>query len=130
MSTSALKKTRKHYIYGMLFCIIFALIYEIFSHSVISYAMVLSFLWPMLGGVLLYTLLMKAPPRLHPTVAAALLYNSGIVLFTLGSVFQGVLEIYGTTNRLQKIYVIAGAFFLMSGILSYVLQTLFCREDA
>ena len=95
----------------MLFCIIFALIYEIFSHSVISYAMVLSFLWPMLGGVLLYTLLMKAPPRLHPTVAAALLYNSGIVLFTLGSVFPG-------------------AFFLMSGILSYVLQTLFCREDA
>ena len=130
MSTSDLKKTRKHYIYGMLFCIIFALIYEAFSHGVISYAMVLAFLWPMIGGVLVFTLLMKAPPRLHPSVAAALLYNSGIILFTLGCIFQGVLEIYGTTNRLQKGYVIGGAFFLMSGILSYVLQTLFCREDA
>lgn len=128
MSTSALKKTRKHYIYGMLFCIIFALIYEVFSHSVISYAMVLSFLWPMVGGVLLFTLLMKAPASRRPSVAAVLLYNSGIVLFTLGSIFQGVLEIYGTTNRLQKVYVVVGAFFLMSGVLTYVLQSLFCTQ--
>lgn len=128
MSTSALKKTRKHYIYGMLFCVIFALIYEVFSHSVISYAMVLSFLWPMVGGVLLFTLLMKAPASRRPSVAAVLLYNSGIVLFTLGSIFQGVLEIYGTTNRLQKVYVVGGAFFLMSGVLTYVLQSLFCTQ--
>lgn len=109
----------------MLFCIIFALIYEAFSHGVISYAMVLAFLWPMIGGVLVFTLLMKAPPRLHPSVAAALLYNSGIILFTLGCIFQGVLEIYGTTNRLQKGYVIGGAFFLISGVLSYLLQKIF-----
>lgn len=107
---------------------IFAGIYEIFSHSVYSLPMILSFLWPLIGGVLVYTLLIKAPARWRPGTAAALLYNSGIALFTLGSIFKGVLEIYGTTNRLLAVYIAGGSFFLLSGVLTYLLQGALCGE--
>lgn len=129
MSTSALKKTRKHYLYAAIFCLVFAGIYEVFSHSVYSLSMIFSFLWPLIGGVFVYTLLIKARPRLRPSVPAALLYNSGIALFALGSIFRGVLEIYGTTNRLLNVYLIGGFFFLLSGLLTYILQSAFCAEE-
>lgn len=108
---------------------VFAGIYEIFSHSVYSLPMILSFLWPMIGGAFVYTLLMKAPARWRPSMPAAILYNSGLVLFTLGSIFKGVLDIYGTTNRLLMVYLVGGAFFLLSGLLSYLLQSAFCGEQ-
>lgn len=36
------------------------------------------------------------------------LWNAAVFTWTVGSVFQGVLEIYGTTNRLILVYPIAG----------------------
>lgn len=91
--------------------------------------MLTAFLWPLIGGGIIFTLLMKVPSRWRPNREASLLYGSGLALAALGSIFKGVLDIYGTTNRLLYVYIIGGAFFLMSGVLTYILQTAFCPEE-
>lgn len=49
-------------------------------------------------------------------------YHSGIATLTVGSIFKGVLEIYGTTNQLIVVYWIAGFGLLFIGILTYLLS--------
>lgn len=82
--------------------------YELFSHAVYSYYMLYAFLFPLLGGTLPFFVLVCFRVRL-PDAAACRLYHAGIAALTVGSLFTGVLEIYGTTNRLTAVYWIAGA---------------------
>lgn len=39
-----------------------------------------------------------------------------MVTLTIGSIFQGILEIYGTTNRLVWFYPVAAILFLLIAI--------------
>lgn len=55
-------------------------------------------------------------------LAARNLYHSGIATLTVGSIVQGVLEIYGTTNALAGYYWIAGGALLLAGIAAYLVQ--------
>ena len=52
--------------------------------------------------------------------AAALLWNYGIAALSVGCVFRGVLEIYGTTNSLRVIYPIAGAALLTAAFIVWL----------
>jgi len=47
---------------------------------------------------------------------ACSVYQSAVLTFLLGSVFTGILEIYGTTNRLSKVYWIVGGGLLAVSI--------------
>ena len=96
---------------------VFAAVYECFSHQVYSMFMILAFLLPLLGGVIPYTLLLISSAWQHVGIPARCLYNSGIAVLTVGSIFQGILEIYGTTNRLSTVYWLTGACLLLSGLL-------------
>ena len=51
------------------------------------------------------------------------LYDSGLAALTAGSVFRGVLEIYGTTSRLSAVYWICGTALCGFGLAIYG----FCR---
>ena len=112
--------------------LVFGMIYEHFSHGVYSAAMVYAFLIPFTGCVLPYALAARrellsglqdagnieteAPKLERRRVAAENFWNSGIAALTVGCIFQGVLEIYGTTNRLIIVYWIAGAVFSALGL--------------
>lgn len=110
-------KQRKKYIIGHfiagIFFLIFGLVYEHFSHGVYSPFMVFAFTIPLAAGAILQGVLLIAKVRLPD--AALRLWNYAIALLTAGSIWKGVLDIYGTTNRLILFYpIFAGILFLMA----------------
>lgn len=46
------------------------------------------------------------------------LWNTAIATFSIGSIFAGVLAIYGTTNSLIVVYPVAGAVLVLLSLLS------------
>ena len=104
-----------------LFCALFAAIYEAFSYGVYSYFMLFAFVLPLLGCALPYSIMALTEKRL-PTKSALRLWNSGIAILTVGSILQGVLEIYGTTNGLMLCYPISGIIFCIMGFGCWMLH--------
>ena len=110
-SDKTLKKHLLFNVIGTAFLALFAGIYEAFSHGVYSYFMLFAFAAPLMMGVLPYTILLlieKYPNRMFLN-----LWNSAIATLSVGSVFAGVLEIYGTTNALIVVYPVAGGILIL-----------------
>ena len=119
-----LTKTRDRFARGALGCMGFAAVYECFSHQVYSPFMLLAFLFPLLMGVLPYAILSGADSSRCPGVMSRYIYNSGIAALTVGSLFRGILEIYGTTSRLSGVYWAGGALLTAGGVGLYALELL------
>ena len=51
------------------------------------------------------------------------LWNAGILTLTVGCAFHGVLEIYGTTNRLELVYLIVGGILLLAGLIIHNIRS-------
>lgn len=127
--TSDIKKKRKRilktaliYFAVSLFCVLFGAVYEIFSHGVYSYFMIYAFLIPLAGGALPWLLMVFSlcgRDRRLPKTAVQTLYHCGIISLTVGSLMTGVLNIYGTTNRLTSVYWAAGAALILSALILY-----------
>lgn len=98
---------------------VFAAVYEMFSHRVYSLFLILAFLIPLVGGALPYSLLLRNRHGRKPGTLARCFYNSGLAALTAGSMFRGILEIYGTTSRLSLCYRVAGFGFLLLGLAAY-----------
>ena len=109
------RKTRDLFFAAAAGTMTFAVIYELFSHQVYSNYMIFAFLIPLLGGAVPYTLLSMAPRRFYPGIPGRCLYNSGLAALTAGSLFRGVLEIYGTTSRWSPVYAVAGGALTLTG---------------
>lgn len=108
------------YLLATAFCALFGAIYERFSHEVYSYFMIYAFLFPLiLGGIPFF--LMQRAGRPFPYKAAGFIH-AGIAAFTLGSIVQGVLVIYGTSNSLTAAYWIAGTANSAAGWLMTALE--------
>ncbi len=107
----AIKRWEFAYLLISLFCLLFGAVYERFSHEVYSGFMLYAFAVPLIGGTLLCFLLDRFSRERMPGRLVRNLYNSGIAALTVGCIFQGVLEIYGTTNKLMIIYWITGGCF-------------------
>ena len=114
------EKEQKQHLRGHLivsgFLAIFGGIYELFSHGVYSGWMIFAFAVPLLLGAPLHALLLrlgKMPGRVFLN-----LWNAGVACLSVGSVFQGVLAIYGTTNALIVVYPIAGGILMLLGLAS------------
>jgi len=106
------KKQGIVYIIITLLTLIFGLIYEMFSHGVISKFMLFAFAIPLVLGVavsfIIYIAKIKTQTRLQMN-----LYNAGVATMTIGSIIKGVLDIYGTTNWKVYIYLVLGIALLM-----------------
>ena len=118
MSTSA--KTLKAHLLrnlaGTAFLAFFGAVYELFSHDVYSYFMIYAFAIPLMLGVIPYTVLLireKVPPETFLR-----LWSAAIATFSIGSAFKGVLEIYGTTNKLVCVYIAAGILLMGAALIS------------
>ena len=105
---------------GTAFLALFGAVYEVFSHGVYSYWMIYAFAIPLVMGVIPYTIL----PIRHKTPERAFLrlLSAAIAVFSVGCVFQGVLEIYGTTNQLVIVYPIAGGLLLAAALASILFR--------
>ena len=112
-------KTGFVYLIASLFCALFGAIYEHYSHEVYSYFMIYSFAFPLVLGALPSFILCTVKSFKSPDRLSANLYNSGISTLTVGSIVRGILDIYGTTNNLVYVYLIAGVTLTLSGILIF-----------
>jgi len=110
------------------FCALFGAVYELFSHEVYSYFMIYAFAIPLVLGVLpnLAAALFgwRAPGKI-----AANAWNSGVAALTVGCIFQGALEIYGTTNQLAIVYPVVAAALLVAGVVFHVRGSVLGREE-
>lgn len=122
-----LLRIRDRWLLATVSTVFFAAVYECFSHQVYSRAMILAFLYPLLGGLMPTTLLMLAKAKLQPGEWTRSLWDAGIASLTLGSLFCGVLEIYGTTSRLSAVLPVLGWTLLALGILLWILEL--CRRE-
>ena len=100
-------------------CLIFGLIYELFSHQVYSVFMLGAFLIPLVMGVVIPSFICKIK---MPSVAVNNLYNASIATFIFGSFIKGFLDIYGTTNSKILIYPIVGIMLLLISIISLYVE--------
>lgn len=100
------------YLLSALLCALFGAVYELFSHEVWSCFMICAFAFPLLLGAIPFSLLRKRG-KPFPGKAADLVH-AGVAALTVGSILQGVLEIYGTSNPLTAVYWAAG------GVLTFV----------
>ena len=94
-------------------CVFFGAVYELFSHEVWSCFMICAFAFPLLLGAIPFSLLRKRG-KPFPGKAAELVH-AGVAALTAGSILQGVLEIYGTSNPLTAVYWTAGGVLVSAG---------------
>ena len=102
-------------------CAVFGAVYELFSHQVWSRFMIYAFAFPLLLGAIPFFLLRKRG-KPFPGKAAELVH-AGVAALTVGSILQGVLEIYGTSNPLTIAYWAAGGALTAAGwLLTFIKQ--------
>lgn len=97
------------------FCVLFAAIYEYFSHQVYSAYMIGAFLFPVVLGIVPDILREKTHRKVSGI--ALTLQQCGIYTLVIGSIFSGVLDIYGTTNQAGVLYWIAGWGLVIVGLI-------------
>ncbi|UWG96286.1 hypothetical protein LPY66_15460 [Dehalobacter sp. DCM] len=103
-------------------CIVIDNIYALFGHGVRSADMSLMFLYPLIGGSLVYFLLNTFTPGIYRAQRFRLffnLYNSGLAILTVGSLLQGILEIAGTESGYLTVYSVIGWGCTALGFLFY-----------
>ena len=112
-----------------IFVFAFAQIYGLFSHGVYSAFMSYAFLLP-LTLIFLPKLLNlctgnrlwngtleteEGEKKLFLSSLASFLWKSGVAVLTVGSIYKGVLDIYGTSGTFEWIYLVVGVLALVSG---------------
>lgn len=112
MFTSATERTAFAYLLATIGTAAFGAVYERFSHGVWSFLMVYAFAFPLLLGALPFSVL-SLQKRPLPGRHCMQLHHAGVATLTVGSIMEGVLAIYGTTNRLTLAYWVVGIALLV-----------------
>ncbi len=121
-------KTARNYAVMAAICLLIGIVYELFSHGVISVSMIGAFAVPLILGALPNLIIGLAKLKI-PGCASEDLCACGIITLTTGTMFKGVLDIFGTTNSLLKYYFIAGTVFFIIGAVLYLTQKKTCRAS-
>ncbi|MBR4812611.1 MAG: hypothetical protein IKZ69_01750 [Lachnospiraceae bacterium] len=122
MSSDVFRRHWKIFLGVTAFVGLFSAIYDHYGRGVHSKPMIFAFQFPLVMGVLPAFLLslVKALKKVEYASAVRVgvnLYVSGVATLTMGSLATGVVEIFGTTNRLLKYYWIVGWPLLAAGFL-------------
>ena len=119
------------------FVFVFAKIYGIFSHGVSSAFMSYAFLLPL--SLIFFPKLLnlctgnrlwngslkrkeeEGEKNLFLSSLASFLWKSGVAVLTVGSLYKGVLDIYGTSGSFEWVYLVVGILALIAGGISALL---------
>jgi hypothetical protein len=108
------------YVCVTLFCLVFFLIYDRFSHGVRSPYMTFLFAWPLVLGVLPNLAFRLLPQLRRPRRWANNFYHASVAALTVGSVLRGIFDIAGTASDYQAYLMYAGAVLWILGIAVYI----------
>ena len=103
-----------------LFCIVFTIIYERFSHNAASPQMRCMFLMPLCGVALPSVLGYVIPFRHSVSRLTFNLWNSAMAVWTVGCLFRGIVNISGRHTTLDRPYWIAGWIFVALAVISEI----------
>ena len=92
-----------------LFFLFFGWIYERHSFGVYSDYMIYAFVFPLVGGVAFWLWVGTTGRNIRYNRMFVHCHWASIFTFTLGFVFKGILDIYGTASHLTAVYWFAGA---------------------
>ena len=103
-----------------LFCFVFYLVYNHFSHGVHSPYMTFLFAWPLVLLTIpsLACLMLWSVPG--PSVLSSLFWKTGTAAVTVSSMLRGIFDIAGNSSVYQVILMAAGLFFLVVGFILYL----------
>lgn len=124
-----LKSWELKYLVAALLCFLFGTIYAQFSHGVCSIFMQYAFAIPLVGGTLALFLLDLFSQKIMPGKTTFSLYCSGIAALTVGSILEGVLEIYGTTNHLVFVYPLVGFSLIFTSAVVYIIGAIYFHRN-
>ena len=104
---------------------VFSAIYEHFSFGVYSPFMIFAFVVPLLMGGLVFLLLGRACKKTGSTVPALVckFWHAAVATLTVGFLFRGVLDIYGTSSSLGAVYWIASAMLAALSLLTLAITS-------
>ena len=139
--TEVLRREAKLCLIAALVCAVFGGIYEMFSHQVYSAYMIGAFAIPLLlGAVPVYGIVKWIRHQTYammdkdtaddesgwdgfclPGRICRNAWVSGIAALTVGCIFRGILEIYGTTNRLITVYPVAAAALMCVAAAAWII---------
>ncbi len=103
-----------------LFCLLFYIIYNLFSHGVHSPFMTFLFAWPLVLCVLPCALFVALPEYPGPSLLSALVWNTGAALVTISSLLRGVFDIAGNSSVHQVVMMAVGFGMLFAGVMLYI----------
>lgn len=115
-------KNVKIYAGVTLFCLLFFLVYDRFSHGVRSPYMTFLFLWPLILGFIPGILFYLFPGFRKPGMLSGNLYHSGVAALTVSSMLRGVFDIAGNSSDYQQWLMAIGFILLTGGIITYILR--------
>lgn len=119
------KRTLGVYLGITVFCFVFFLIYDRFSHGVRSPYMTFLFAWPLVLGLLPAFIVYLFPRPGRAGRWSRNLYHSGVACVTVSSLLRGIFEIAGNSSVYQRYLMYAGALFLILGAALYAAGLLF-----
>ena len=103
------------------FVALFGFVYELNSHNVYSFSMAFAWIYPLILGVGMYLLMYFMPTKYVPGQIIACTYGFGVAMITIRSIFIGVIDIYGTTNKnMVLIYTVLSWIFVTIGVGSFL----------
>lgn len=110
-----------------LFLTLFGAVYEMFSHGVYSYSMIYAFAYPLVLGAF-PSIIMAMLSRPCKGSVAFDLYVFAIAFATVGSLIDGVLEIYGTSNRYMVIFNVVSVLLLAASVILWIVKRIRHRK--
>ncbi len=120
-----IRKNRISYFILSILAVAVNYIYGFFGHGVTSNAMTWMFLYPLIGGYLVYFILGKIPFQIKSANQFRVFsnaYNAGIAALTTGSLLTGILEIAGTSSPYTIIFYVVGGILLGIGLFALLLR--------
>lgn len=111
-------KTAVVYLAVSVFCVIFDQVYALFGHGVRSASMSFMFLYPLIGGVLIFLLQLFIFPAVSDGSYRFFYnsYNSGIAALTIKSMLYGIFEIAGTSSSYLTAFAVCGWMMIITGL--------------
>ncbi len=101
----------RNYVLITLFVAVFGAVYEHFSFGVYSYFMLYAWMVPFVMGVLPSVFLACSKKHVAIRDAGRRLWHDAVAVLTLGSLFTGVVQIYGTQSAWSYVYALIGIVF-------------------
>ncbi len=123
MSTSESRNNAiicKRYLVAAIVCAVFATVYEIFARGVISFWMIGMPLFPLVLGVLPSFVLHKKGVQAPDWAVQT--WNCGVITLTVGSLLNGIFEIFGTYLDQFLVFMVCGIALLICGLTIFIIK--------